>query len=96
MPYATLTSKGQTTIPKEIRERLRLKPGSRMLFHVDVDGRVVVASADQGIDAIYGLLHRPGRRPLSIAEIDAAIAKGAVERVMKGVRPARRRRFTAA
>lgn len=93
MPYATLTSKGQTTIPKQIRERLRLRPGSRMLFQVDADGRVVVAAADGGIDAIYGLLHRPARRRLSLETIDAAIVEGALARVAKGSRLGRRRRF---
>ncbi len=38
----TLTSKGQVTIPKHIREALRLEPGSKVEFDVDNHGRVVI------------------------------------------------------
>jgi antitoxin PrlF len=42
MPTSSITSKGQTTIPKEIRDHLHLKPGDRIEFVTDEDGRVVV------------------------------------------------------
>lgn len=41
----TMTSKGQVTIPKRIREALRLEPGTRVEFDVDDDGRVVIQPA---------------------------------------------------
>jgi len=41
----TLTSKGQVTIPKRIREALRLEPGSAVEFAVDAQGRVVIQPA---------------------------------------------------
>lgn len=44
----TLTSKGQVTIPKRVREHLGLKPGSAVEFRLDEDGRVVVAAAGRG------------------------------------------------
>jgi len=41
-----VTSKGQVTIPKSIRERLGITPGSRVDFDLDPDGRVVLTKAD--------------------------------------------------
>ncbi|MCA9457205.1 MAG: AbrB/MazE/SpoVT family DNA-binding domain-containing protein, partial [Nitrospira sp.] len=42
MPVATLTSKGQITLPKKIREQLKLQPGDRVEFLVGTDGRITV------------------------------------------------------
>jgi AbrB family looped-hinge helix DNA binding protein len=43
MDFATLTSKGQVTIPREVRERLRLDRGDRIAFEPTADGRFIVA-----------------------------------------------------
>jgi AbrB family looped-hinge helix DNA binding protein len=59
MSTSTLTSKGQTTIPKDVRKRLNLHPGDRLEFVIDEDGRVLVLPAS--IDASEyssGLLSR--------------------------------------
>jgi len=42
MPTSTLTSKGQITLPKEIRDQLHLKTGSKIAFVTDSSGRVVL------------------------------------------------------
>lgn len=39
MTATTVTTKGQVTIPKAIRDRLGLKPGGRVVFDVDDKGR---------------------------------------------------------
>lgn len=44
----TVTSKGQVTIPKPIRERLGIKPGSAVAFELTADGRVVLTKVDGG------------------------------------------------
>lgn len=49
MSTSTLTSKGQITIPKDVRKRLNLQPGDRLEFVIDEDGRVLVLPAS--IDA---------------------------------------------
>lgn len=45
----TLTSKGQVTIPKHIRDRLGLKPGSRLIFDVNKDGELVLRPEDDSV-----------------------------------------------
>lgn len=82
MSTATLTSKGQTTIPKEIRDRLRLKPGDRLEFVVQPDGRVLMVPATIDAKSLKGLL-APARRRVSIADMDDAIRAGAAARVRR-------------
>jgi AbrB family looped-hinge helix DNA binding protein len=62
MPSATVTSKGQVTIPKAIRRALRLAEGDRLDFVVEKEGRVVVRAGAADISDLKGLLHRPCRR----------------------------------
>lgn len=75
MASATLTSKGQLTLPKTIREFLRVKAGDPVDFVIDDDGRVVVRPATLDVRALKGLLRGPGRRPVSVQEMDEAIAR---------------------
>jgi AbrB family looped-hinge helix DNA binding protein len=66
---ATLTSKGQTTIPKEIRESLGMKPGDRMTFTLMPDGTVVLRVKRKSILQLAGVLHKKGRKPVPIAQL---------------------------
>jgi AbrB family looped-hinge helix DNA binding protein len=77
MPTSTITSKGQITIPRTVRERLDWKTGDRLDFTVDASGRVIVELATGDIRGLRGLLHRPGRRPASVEEMNEAIRLGA-------------------
>jgi antitoxin PrlF len=47
MAFATVTSKGQTTIPKDVRAAAKLKPGDRILFTVLEDGTIIVRIKEQ-------------------------------------------------
>jgi antitoxin PrlF len=78
MAVSTLTSKGQTTIPKEIRDRLGLAPGDKLDFVVEGDGRVVLRPATVDVRALRGLLRRKGAKPVPLEEMDRAIAQGAM------------------
>lgn len=80
MYHSTVTAKGQTTIPKAIREKLNLKPGDRIDFVVEADGRVVLRPRNKRLEDFIGILHRPGQRPISVEEMDEGIAKAAAER----------------
>jgi antitoxin PrlF len=66
---ATLTSKGQTTIPKEIRDSLGIKPGDRMTFTLMPDGTVVIRVKRKSVMDLAGVLHKKGRKPVSIAQM---------------------------
>ena len=80
MPSATLTSKGQLTLPKIIRERLHLGAGDRVDFVVTDDGTVVLRPATVDVRELNGLLHRRGGKPLSVEEMNAIIRRRAAGR----------------
>jgi AbrB family looped-hinge helix DNA binding protein len=66
---ATLTSKGQTTIPKEIRDSLAMKPGDRMTFTLMPDATVVMRVKSKSIAALAGMLHKKGRKPVPVEQL---------------------------
>lgn len=66
---ATLTSKGQTTIPKEIRDSLGLRPGDRMTFTLMPDRTVVMRVKNRSVLDLAGLLHKKGRKPVAISRL---------------------------
>ncbi|RMG98477.1 MAG: AbrB/MazE/SpoVT family DNA-binding domain-containing protein [Candidatus Dadabacteria bacterium] len=78
MPTATLTSKGQTTIPKEVRDYLGLRSGDRIDF-VFLDGRVVLQPATRDVRELRGCLRKPGRGPVTVEQMAAAV-KGRVSK----------------
>lgn len=73
---ATLTSKGQITIPKHIRDRLHLKPGSKLQFVPLHNGHVELVPKTATVDDLVGFLHDPNREPLTIEELKEAAADG--------------------
>ena len=66
---ATLTSKGQTTIPKEIRDSLRMKAGDRMTFTLMPDDTVVMRVKSKSITELAGALHKKGRKPVPVERL---------------------------
>jgi len=59
---STLTAKGQTTIPKDIREHLKLKSGDRITFTLMPDGTVQMRVKNKTAAALGGILRRTGRK----------------------------------
>jgi antitoxin PrlF len=79
MAISTITSKGQTTIPGEIRRLLKLKPGDRLEFVVEPDGKVVLVPATVDIADLKGIL-APAPRRVSLEEMERTIRKRAAKR----------------
>lgn len=76
MAAATVTSKGQVTLPVEARRRLGIRAGTRLEFIVKDDDRLEVVRVGGSVRDLKGLLPRP-RRKLSPDEMEQAIARGA-------------------
>ena len=74
MATATITSKGQTTIPKTVRQSLRLKAGDRVEFVVRDDGTALMVPATIRVADLEGILSPPGK-PVTVAAMNAAIRK---------------------
>ncbi len=66
---ATLTSKGQTTIPKEIRDSLGMKPGDRMTFTLMPDATVIMRVKSKSVTALAGMLQKKGRKPVPVEQL---------------------------
>lgn len=71
---SALTAKGQATIPKAIRDHLRLKPGDRVKFFVHPDGTVVLLPKRPASN-LRGIVK--SRRRVTIEDMNKAIANGA-------------------
>ena len=77
MVSATITSKGQVTIPKDIREYLKLGVGSKIEFVVDENGEVKLIPLNISVEALAGILHQSGGKAATLEEMEAAILEGA-------------------
>lgn len=86
MANRRMTANGRTTVPKEIRDRLKLKAGDRLTWSVD-NGKIVVRAQNRSIMELAGMLHRSDQRPVTIEELDEAIAQAATESGMAGCNP---------
>ena len=76
MSTSVLTSKGQTTIPKDVREHLGLKAGDRIEFVLTEDKSVTLRPATRPVTDLKGILPKPAK-PVSIEAMNAAIRKRA-------------------
>ena len=69
----TITSKGQVTVPKAIREQLHLRPGDKLDFLLEENGGLRVEPVTESVTALKGMLPKP-RRTVTLVEMDEAIA----------------------
>jgi AbrB family looped-hinge helix DNA binding protein len=77
---ATVSDKGQVTLPKPLRDQLGIQPGSRLEFRLAPDGILQVKVLARGSAALAGLLARPGEPVRSLDEHDAAVTEAVVAR----------------
>ena len=75
MPHSTVTTKGQTTIPRKIRKALRIKPGDKLEYVVEGDH--VTVRVHLGTRSLKGVLASKKGKGMSFAQIRKAAAKSA-------------------
>jgi len=80
MTIATLTSKGQVTLPKNIRDHLHISSGDRIDFFMDGRGEVRIKPLNKSLLALKGMLQQPGKKPVSLKQMEKAIHQGARRR----------------
>ena len=76
---ATITSKGQVTVPKKVREQLHLSPGDKIEFLVEENGTVRVVPVTAKVTQLKGMVPKP-RRVVSVEDMGEAVARGAAKR----------------
>ena len=81
MTVATLTSKGQITLPKNIRELLKLDAGDQIDFVVGERGEVRLRPLNKSLWDLKGMLKQAGRKPATLEDMDRAILAGVVARL---------------
>lgn len=77
MLSTTVTDAGQITLPKEIRQYLKLVSGSRVEFVIDEDGQVKLFPLNVAVETLSGILHRPDIQRASLEDMESAISEGA-------------------
>jgi antitoxin PrlF len=92
MARSKLTSKGQTTIPMLVRERLGLSVGDVMDFVFLPDGSVSVRAVKRDLQSLEGMLARPARPAVTLEEMDDTIRARAVKRHARPRKTTSRRR----
>lgn len=77
MPTAKMTTRGRVTVPREIRERLGLRPGDRVEFRVTEGGEVVVEAAAVDFRDLRGIFKWDGP-PVSLEEMEVAVRRAGI------------------
>jgi AbrB family looped-hinge helix DNA binding protein len=80
---ATLTSKGQLTLPKEIRDRLNLSPGSILDFQIQPDNTITARHVQPDARRLRGLLKSPHAVP-TVEQMDEAVSQHLREKHRRG------------
>jgi AbrB family looped-hinge helix DNA binding protein len=84
MITSKVTSKGQITIPKEIREFIGAEPSDRIVFIPLEEGKVLMTSQQNPVSDLFGMLnHRKKAQAVSLEEINLTIRKKRLERANK-------------
>jgi AbrB family looped-hinge helix DNA binding protein len=77
MKESAITAKGQTTLPRAVREALGVVPGDRVRYVVE--GNEVRLFKVRSVMELEGMLYQEGRPPASLEDMEKAIAEGAAE-----------------
>jgi len=91
MPYevdVTLTSKGQLTLPAELRRRWKMKAGDKLRVALQADGTAIVAprKPKRFLDYVRSLPSAELSRPIDKAMIEEAVTRAVTQRYRRGLR----------
>jgi antitoxin PrlF len=75
MATATVTSKGQITIPKEVRDTLLINAGDRLEFILIDKKEALIRPVSKKVDEVFGRLFEKQRRTVSVDQMNEAIQK---------------------
>ena len=75
MQESTITTRGQTTVPRDVRNVLALRPGDKLRYLI-LEGGEVRLLRRRPLSELAGMLARPGAAPVTLDQIDQAIADG--------------------
>jgi antitoxin PrlF len=75
MPIATVTSKGQVTLPRELRERLHIAAGERIEFRIDEEtSTITLIPLNKRVEDLFGILKRKNsQKSVAPEEMDESI-----------------------
>ena len=73
MAFATLTTKGQVTIPKQVRETLKLHTGDKIEIIVTKNREALIRPISKKVDDIFSKLYKPTRKSVSVESMNDAI-----------------------
>ncbi len=71
MSESTITTKGQTTVPRQVREQIGAGPGTRLVWHVMPDGSLIVRAKTHSILDLKGTLKSPRKKPVPVEAMNA-------------------------
>lgn len=80
MAASTITSKGQITIPKAVRDALKLNAGDKIEFVVTDKREALIRPISKKVDDVFGILHKPDQKKVSVEEMNEGIRQKMKER----------------
>ena len=81
MATATMTTKGQITIPKVVRDKLKLAAGDKVEFVLSDKKEALIRPVSKRVDDVFGLLHKPDRKAVSVEQMNDGIRRKMRENV---------------
>ena len=71
MSESTITAKGQTTVPAQVRQQVGAAPGTRLVWHVMPDGSIIVRAKTKSVLDLAGILKAPKGKRVAIQDMNA-------------------------
>ena len=70
MAESTLTAKGQTTVPADVRALVQAKPGTKLVWSVTPDGTIIVRAKTKSILEMAGMMRAPKGKRVSVQDMN--------------------------